>query len=83
METIGDAYMVAGGLPEATPDHARFVARMALDMIAAASDVPSPATGQPLQVGVHYLSVFDQSHRSAIIIIVLLHFIVRCVFARR
>lgn len=50
METIGDAYMVAGGLPEATAVHARLVALMALDMISAASDVSSPVTGQPLQV---------------------------------
>ena len=32
IKTIGDAYMVAGGLPEQRPDHAMAVARMALGM---------------------------------------------------
>jgi adenylate cyclase len=32
IKTIGDAYMVAGGLPERRPDHAIAVARMALGM---------------------------------------------------
>lgn len=32
IKTIGDAYMVAGGVPEARPDHAQAVADMALEM---------------------------------------------------
>jgi len=32
IKTIGDAYMVAGGLPEGRPDHLEAVARMALAM---------------------------------------------------
>ncbi len=32
IKTIGDAYMVVGGLPEQRPDHAEAVAEMALDM---------------------------------------------------
>jgi class 3 adenylate cyclase len=32
IKTIGDAYMVVGGLPERRPDHAEAVAEMALDM---------------------------------------------------
>jgi len=32
IKTIGDAYMVAGGLPVPRPDHAEAVAEMALDM---------------------------------------------------
>ena len=32
IKTIGDAYMVAGGLPQPRPDHAEAVADMALDM---------------------------------------------------
>jgi len=32
IKTIGDAYMVAGGLPERTSDHAEAIAEMALDM---------------------------------------------------
>ena len=35
IKTIGDAYMVAGGLPEAQPDHCQVVAAFALDMVAA------------------------------------------------
>jgi class 3 adenylate cyclase len=49
IKTIGDAYMVAGGLPEPRPDHAQAVAEMALairDVVARRTD-PS---GQPLQV---------------------------------
>ncbi len=33
IKTIGDAYMVAGGLPEPRPDHLEAVARMALAML--------------------------------------------------
>jgi class 3 adenylate cyclase len=33
IKTIGDAYMVAGGLPEPRPDHLGAVARMALAML--------------------------------------------------
>ena len=32
IKTIGDAYMVAGGLPEPRPDHAEAMAELALDM---------------------------------------------------
>jgi adenylate cyclase len=32
MKTIGDAYMAVGGLPEASPDHAENIARIALRM---------------------------------------------------
>jgi adenylate cyclase len=33
IKTIGDAYMVAGGLPDPLPDHPAIVADMALDML--------------------------------------------------
>jgi class 3 adenylate cyclase len=49
IKTIGDAYMVAGGLPEPRPDHAQAVADMALairDEVAGRTD----SSGQPLQV---------------------------------
>jgi adenylate cyclase len=49
IKTIGDAYMVAGGLPDPRPDHAEAIAEMALairDEVARRTD-PS---GQPLQV---------------------------------
>ncbi|ELU08873.1 hypothetical protein CAPTEDRAFT_19651 [Capitella teleta] len=59
VETIGDAYMVVGGIPEANTIHAMSVANFSIDMVAAASQVCSPATGKPLQirVGVHTGSV--------------------------
>jgi class 3 adenylate cyclase len=34
IKTIGDAYMVAGGLPEPLPDHARRAAELAIEMLA-------------------------------------------------
>ena len=33
IKTIGDAYMVAGGVPQATPDHAERLARCAIGML--------------------------------------------------
>jgi adenylate cyclase len=33
IKTIGDAYMVAAGIPKARPDHAQALAQMALDML--------------------------------------------------
>ena len=33
IKTIGDCYMVASGVPTARPDHARALARLALDMV--------------------------------------------------
>ena len=53
IKTIGDAYMVAGGLPDPMPDHAGAVAELALDMLelAAARSLPD---GGPvrLRIGV-------------------------------
>jgi class 3 adenylate cyclase len=42
IKTIGDAYMVAAGLPEARPDHAQAMAHMALDMREAVDRVCAP-----------------------------------------
>ncbi len=50
VETIGDAYMIVGGVPEPSKTHAQSVVDMALDMVKKAAIVPSPATGKPLQV---------------------------------
>ncbi|HET9240436.1 MAG TPA: adenylate/guanylate cyclase domain-containing protein [Oligoflexus sp.] len=49
IKTIGDAYMVVGGLPEKREDHAEAVTRMALDMLAVLEDI-SRTRGQRLQV---------------------------------
>lgn len=54
IKTIGDAYLLVGGLPEARPDHAEAVAAWALDLPAVLAAIPTP-TGQRLQarVGIH------------------------------
>jgi adenylate cyclase len=49
IKTIGDAYMVAGGLPEPRPDHAEAVAEMALAMREEVARRADPS-GQPLAV---------------------------------
>jgi class 3 adenylate cyclase len=49
IKTIGDAYMVAGGLPEPRPDHAQAVADMALALREEVAGRTDPS-GQPLQV---------------------------------
>jgi class 3 adenylate cyclase len=48
IKTIGDAYMVAGGLPEPRPDHAQAVADLALTMQVELARRSDPS-GQPLQ----------------------------------
>lgn len=49
IKTIGDAYMVVGGLPLPRPDHAALIAEMALDMQQAISYIRSD-TGEPFQL---------------------------------
>src|SRR5215217_4518034 len=49
IKTIGDAYMVAGGLPHPRPDHAEAIAEMALAMQTEVARRTDPS-GQPLQV---------------------------------
>jgi class 3 adenylate cyclase len=49
IKTIGDAYMVAGGLPDPRPDHAQAVAEMALAMQTEVARRTDPS-GQPLAV---------------------------------
>jgi adenylate cyclase len=49
IKTIGDAYMVVGGLPDPRPDHADAVAEMALAMRAEVAGRADPS-GQPLAV---------------------------------
>jgi class 3 adenylate cyclase len=49
IKTIGDAYMVAGGLPVPRPDHAQAVAEMALAIREETARRSDPS-GQPLQV---------------------------------
>jgi class 3 adenylate cyclase len=49
IKTVGDAYMVAGGLPTPRPDHAQAVAEMALALRAEAGRHLDPS-GQPLTI---------------------------------
>jgi class 3 adenylate cyclase/sensor domain CHASE-containing protein len=54
IKTIGDAYLVVGGLPERRKDHAQAIAAMALDMIEALATI-NQERGQDLKirVGIH------------------------------
>ncbi|XP_036599802.1 guanylate cyclase soluble subunit beta-2-like [Trichosurus vulpecula] len=55
VETIGDAYMVVGGVPVPVENHAQRVANFALGMRISAREVTNPVTGEPIQirVGIH------------------------------
>ena len=50
METIGDAYMVVGGVPVPVGSHAQRVANFALGMRISAKEVMNPVTREPIQV---------------------------------
>jgi class 3 adenylate cyclase len=54
IKTIGDAYMVAGGLPEPQDRHVEAVADMALEMVGVVQRLRTP-TGDPLnlRIGIH------------------------------
>jgi len=53
IKTIGDAYMVAGGLPEPHPDHLAAMARMALAMLANVRQRTAELGGLDLRLGMH------------------------------
>lgn len=54
IKTIGDAYMVVGGLPTPSDDHAHSIAEMALDIVAAMTKMRTKG-GEPLsiRIGIH------------------------------
>ena len=53
IKTIGDAYMVAGGLPEPCSDHLDSLASMALAMLDRLRDLNSEFDGLSLRIGLH------------------------------
>ncbi len=54
IKTIGDAYMVASGVPVPRPDHARVLALLALDMVAATrADGAVGDLGLTLRIGIN------------------------------
>jgi len=54
IKTIGDCYMVAAGVPTPRPDHARAMARMALDMRDAMGDADTVGDlGLELRIGIN------------------------------
>ena len=55
IKTIGDAYLVVGGLPERRDDHAAAVADLALDMLTGLSEIVEDAP--PVRIGIHTGSV--------------------------
>ncbi|XP_069747331.1 guanylate cyclase soluble subunit alpha-2 isoform X3 [Narcine bancroftii] len=58
VETIGDAYCVAGGLHQKSSHHAKLIALMALKMMELSEEVQTP-NGKPIQlrIGIHSGSV--------------------------
>ncbi|XP_072040201.1 guanylate cyclase soluble subunit beta-1-like [Amphiura filiformis] len=53
VETVGDTYMAVSGLPDQCPDHARCVARMALEMIKLSKTVKVENVPIVTTVGIH------------------------------
>ena len=54
IKTIGDCYMVAGGLPEPNPEHLERLTRAALDMQMEATQVRAPdGSALALRIGMH------------------------------
>ena len=52
VETIGDAYMVVGGLHKIVSTHAVRIANQALGMLFVSRNVKSPVTHKPLDVNI-------------------------------
>ncbi len=57
IKTIGDAYMVAGGLPEPQPDHLTAMAKLALAMLEQVRRIQHPQGSLNLRIGLHIGSV--------------------------
>jgi adenylate cyclase len=53
IKTIGDAYMVVGGVPARRDDHVAAIAAMALDMLAVIARRSTSDTPLQLRIGIH------------------------------
>ncbi|KAK9497202.1 hypothetical protein O3M35_004565 [Rhynocoris fuscipes] len=53
VETVGDKYMAVSGLPETCEDHARCIARLALDMMDLIKDVQVDGNAVNITIGIH------------------------------
>lgn len=62
VETVGDKYMAVSGLPEVCSSHARWIAKMALDMKDVSLEVFME--GEPIVVGTTYFNIRQLVHLS-------------------
>ncbi|XP_031631652.1 guanylate cyclase soluble subunit beta-1 isoform X2 [Contarinia nasturtii] len=53
VETVGDKYMAVSGLPEACENHAKWIAKLALDMMDMAKYVQMGAEPVKITIGIH------------------------------
>ncbi|KAL1130144.1 hypothetical protein AAG570_013082 [Ranatra chinensis] len=53
VETVGDKYMAVSGLPEPCTDHARCIARLALDMMDMVTEVKVDGEPVNITIGIH------------------------------
>lgn len=58
VETIGDAYMVVGGVPVPTKTHAHKVVNFALGMRIAVREVTNPVIDKPIQVRILHFNAY-------------------------
>lgn len=71
VETIGDAYMIVGGVPHKTDEHAFFIAKMAFAMLTAMVTLkdPSDKTGRGhlrLRIGMTQLTLITTQQNTTV-----------------